>query len=224
MRKKIGVFFATCLILIGSVAAQTVATAIVEYNGLKYPAYVKDLEVGPEQVSKAVSEYFTGRGARAKEHRGYTIYRNVMLPNSSASELQDVLIRVERAGKKGEEKSKLIAIITKPGTISEDKPSKEQKSVGSGVVLAPGGVQFFEALNPGIATQAYLKDLADQEAIIQKAEKKLKDLENDKSKLEKQLDRIKSELENTTKAIEEQAAELNKAKGVLENKKATTPQ
>jgi hypothetical protein len=206
-----------------SLLAQTVNTAIVEYNGLKYPAYVKEVNTGVDQATQAVKDYFASRGARGKDHKGFIIYRNVMMPTGGGSELLDVFVRVERAGKKNEDKAQVMAILTKPGTISEEKPTKEQRAVGSGVVLAAGGHQFYEELTPAVNQQAFLKNIADQEAEIKKAEKKLSEMESDKAKMEKQIEKLKSDIANLTKAIADQAAEVNRAKGVLETTKSMGP-
>lgn len=220
---KVLKMMALLLISSSKLMAQTTNTAVVEYNGLKYPAYVKEVNTGVAQATTAVNDYFASRGTKGKEHKGFNIYRNVMMPTGGASEMMDVFVRIERAGKKNEDKAQILTIITKPGTISEEKPTKEQRSIGSGVVLAPGGNQFFEELTPNLTQQAFLKNIADQEAELKKAEKKLSDMESDKVKMEKQIEKLKTDLANLIQAISNQAAEVNRAKGVLETTKQTGP-
>ncbi|MCU0375418.1 MAG: hypothetical protein MUF24_08930, partial [Chitinophagaceae bacterium] len=57
--------------------AQTVSTAVVEYNGMKYPAYVQTVDATPEVINTAITEFFATKGVKGKEHRGFTIFRNV---------------------------------------------------------------------------------------------------------------------------------------------------
>jgi exonuclease VII small subunit len=199
-----------------SAIAQTVSTAVVEYNGLKYPAYVKEMEVGTDQVEAAVKEYFASKGAKERSHKGYTTYRNVRLAKGGTNELQDAFVRVERAGKRNEDKSRLIVILTKPGAISEDKPSKAQKEVGSGVVLVAGGSVIFDELNPGISNQLYLFEIG-------KLEKELKELESDMDKLERSREKLEKELENTRNDIGGKQEEVAKIKAMLEVKRKAGP-
>lgn len=201
--------------------AQTVSTAVVEYNGLKYPAYVQTVDATPEVVNTALTEFFGTKGVKGKEHRGFTIFRNV--PVGEGKEPVDVFVRVERDGKKAEEKSKVIKIVTRPGAISEDKPTKEARALGSNVVLAASGAMLFESMTPHVSKHSYLRDLTLQEFEIKRAEKKLTDLQSDKAKLEKQIEKLKAELETTNQAITDQTGEVSKLKSALDVKKATPP-
>ena len=203
------------------VQAQTVSTAVVEYNGLKYPAYVQTVDATPEVVNTALTEFFATKGIKGKEHRGFTIFRNV--PVGEGNEPVDVFVRVERDGKKTEEKSKVIKIVTRPGAISEDKPSKEARALGSNVVLAASGAMLFESMSPHVTKHSYLRDLSLQEVEVKRAEKKLADLQSDKAKLEKQLEKLKAELEATNQAITDQTGEVGKLKSALDVKKASPP-
>ncbi len=209
----IHVLLMTCLQFVN---AQTVSTAVVEYNGLKYPAYIKEMEVGTDQVEAAVKEYFATKGARERTHKGYSIYRNVRLAKGGTNEVQDAFVRVERAGKRNEDKSRLIVILTKPGAISEDKPSKAQKEVGSGVVLVAGGSVIFDELNPGINNQQYLYELG-------KLEKELKDLEEDKNKLNKSREKLEKELDDVKKEISSREEAISNTKALLEAKREKGP-
>lgn len=196
--------------------AQTVSTAVVEYNGLKYPAYVKEMEVGTDQVEAAVKEYFELKGAKERSHKGYSIYRNVRIANGGSNEIQDAFVRVERTGKRNEDKSRLIVILTKPGAISEDKPSKALKEIGSGVVLVAGGSVIFDELNPGINNQQYLYELG-------KLEKELKELESDIDKLVRNREKLEKELEETKNDISSKQEAISKTKGIIEGKRKTGP-
>lgn len=199
-------------------------TGKVNYNGVDYPAFTKVVAVSPERAITAVKEVFASRGVTAKTNKGFLVYRNVVLPATGNYEVHDLFVKVDREGRKADNKSKIYMIVTDPGKITDDKVSKAEKAaVGAGVALVPGGYKIFEDIAPAVENQAYLKTVLDQEAVVKQAEKKLKDLQDDQSKMEKQLSKLQQDIEKTRAEIVEQIKEVERARAALEAKKTGKP-
>jgi hypothetical protein len=203
--------------------AQQYKTGHVEFNGVKYPAYTKIVNVSEEQALAAVREIFSSRGIQPKTIKGFLVYRNVLLPSSGNNDRHDLFVKAEREGKKSENQSTLYAIITRPGVISDDKPMKSEKGAASGVALAAVGPQFFETVTPAIENQAYLKALLDQEEAVRKAEKKLRNLQDDSLKMSNQLIKLQQDILNNSDEIARQTEDLEKEKKELEERKKAKP-
>lgn len=223
--KKLSFLF-VFLLLIGisfSSQSQTVKTETVTYNGVKYPAYTKVIDLPEDQTMNVVKITFADRGVKGSEKKGFLIYRKVVLPANNNTELHDVFFKVERDGKKSDNKSKLFAIVTRPGAIPEDKPGKNEKAAASGVVLAAGGYAIFDATSPHVDNQTYLNTVSNQEEDVRKAEKKLKDLQNNQLQMDKELTKLQQEIEQNQKNTEAQRKEVERVRSELETMKRTVP-
>ncbi|HSK12702.1 MAG TPA: hypothetical protein VK907_05770 [Phnomibacter sp.] len=204
--------------------SQEFSTGKFEFNGITYPAYVKDVNASVDQSLAAVKELFASRGAPSpRVSRGILIYRRVSLPASGNLDLHDIFVKVDRLGKKNDNSSRINLIITRPGAISEEKPAKGVKTPPVGFALAGGGAAVFDALQPGLENQVYLQAVSDHEAALKKAEKKLKDLQDDRSKMEKQLAKLQSDLEKNLKDTQDAIREVEQARGELERQRSAKP-
>lgn len=204
-------------------AAQEFKTEHVEFNGVKYPAYSKLVNVSEDQALAAIREIFSSRGVQPKTIKGFLVYRKVVLPSTGNKDLHDLFVKVDREGKKAENTSKVYAIITRPDAISDDKPLKNEKGAAAGVALAAGGAQFFEAVTPALENQAYLQAVLDQEETVRKAEKRLKGLQEDSVKMSKQLTKLQEDLQKNAEERSKQTEDLETARKELEMRKNAKP-
>lgn len=212
------------LITSAPLLAQEFKTGTVEFNGVKYPAYIKEVDASVDQANSAIKQIMDARNAKGKNFRGFTIYRNIILPATGDNDRHDLFVQVEPIGKKANNRSKISMIITKPDAISEEKPPKEERGKTAPVVLAAGGATLLNEVTPAIENQVYLKSVLDQEELVKKAQKKLEDLREDSVKMEKQLLKLQTDKETNRVALETQAAELEAAKAELLRKKGVKPQ
>jgi DNA-binding FrmR family transcriptional regulator len=222
MRKILLFAIASCFYC--SIQAQLFRTGEAEFNGIVYPAYIKEVEVSPNDAMDAIKEILANRNAgNPKNIKGWMVYRNVVLPSTGTYTPQDLFAKVERAGKKQEDKSRISLIITKPGVISDQKPPKGTKSVPVGFTLATGGSAIFEEATPAIENKAYLQAVLNQEKAVQKAEKKLSDLKLEEERLTKYMEKLQSDIENNKKDIESQIQAIENAKSDLQKVKEAKP-
>jgi altronate dehydratase len=223
MQKLLAAFFLLYLFYAKSILAQEFKTGTVEFNGVKYPAYVKEVDASVDQANNAIKQIMDSRNAKAKNFKGFSIYRNIVLPNTGNNDRHDLFVHVEPVGKKVNNRSKISMIITKPDAIKEDKPSKEEKGKMAPVVLAAGGAYILTEVTPAIENQVYLKSILDQEELVKKTEKKMNDLREDSLKMEKQLLKLQTDKENNRTALETMVAELEAAQAELLRRKAAKP-
>jgi hypothetical protein len=200
---------------------QEFKTGHVEFNGARYPAYIKEMDASVDQAINAVKEIMTAKGAKGKEFKGFLIYREVVLPATGSYDVHDLFVKVDPIGKKANNRSKIHLIITKPGAISEDKPSKENRNSAVPVALAAGGVAILDEVTPAVENQVYLRNVLNQENEVKKAEKKLQDLQDDQAKLEKQLSKLQEDLKKNKSNIDTQIKQVEAAKAELQRVKAS---
>jgi hypothetical protein len=224
MKRILTYVVALYFLLTGASAfSQEFKTGEVEFNGVRYPAYVKEMDAATDQATNAVKELMGSKGATGKEFKGFLIYRKVVLPATGNYELHDLFVKVEPVGKKSNNRSKISMIITKPDAISEDKPSKESKNTLAPVALAAGGAVILEEVTPAVENQVYLRNVLNQEMEVQKAEKKLKELQDSQAKMQKQLTKLQEDIGNNQKAINNQVKQIEASKVELEKVKSAKP-
>jgi hypothetical protein len=204
--------------------AQLFKTGEAEFNGITYPAYIKEVEVAPNNAIDAIKEMFYNRGVPGpKNIKGWLVYRNVALPSTGTTSPQDLFVKVDRAGKKNEERSLISLIITKPGVISDQKPPKGTKAVPIGFALGTGGGAVFEEVTPALENKVYLQSVLKQEKEVQNAEKRLQYLNSEQEKMMKSLEKLQSDIEKNKADIEAQMKTVESTKGELEKVKNTKP-
>jgi len=203
--------------------AQEYKTGEIEFNGARYPAYIKEVDASTDQVSNAVVEIMNARGAKGKEYKGYLIYRKVVLPATGNKEPHDLFVKVDPVGKKSNNRSRISMIITKPDAILEEKPGKNDRNAAMPVALAAGGAALFNEVTPAVENQVYLRNVLNQETEVKKTEKRLRDLQDDQAKLERQLTKLQEEMEKNRNAIAEQLKQVESAKAELEKVKSAKP-
>lgn len=220
---SVWVLFVVFMCIGFSAYSQAIKTETITYNGVKYPAYTKIFDLPEDQTLDVVKATFADRGVKGTEKKGFLVYRKVVLPAMHNKELHDVFFKVEREGKKSDNKSKLFAIVTRPGAIPEDKPGKDEKAAQSGVVLAAGGYAIFDATSPHVENQTYLNSISRQEDEVKNAEKRLKDLQNNKMQMDKELAKLQQEIEKNQKDTEAQLKEVDRVRKELDVMKKATP-
>lgn len=182
----------------------------IEFNGGKYRGMTTDFLGGPDLVEDAVREKFSGH--HPKKIKGFLVYRRVLIPEIDPVDPVDVFINVDRKSRKERDISVVSLIAAKPGQISDDKV---KGAPPAGVALLTQTQDFFNALEPMVQLKVYERSLVDQEEIIAKAEKKLKDLQDDQISLEKKIKGLEDDLENNKKDQETQASEVERQKAAL---------
>ena len=213
--------FLSLFISVSFVNAQSPMKTTAEYNGQKYPCYLIEYNLPPEEAENVIKEKLRAQGYNASKSKGYLVYRNVKLNDLDSDNAQDILFNVERKSRKEKDKSIVTMITAKAGLIPEDKV-KGSKMVAD-IEPSSNSVSFINSFQSAVDLQAYQLAVSTQEDEVAKAEKKLKNLQDDQIKLEKKIKDYQSDLEVNKKDQEKQVGEIANQKSILEKKKNEKP-
>ena len=209
------------LLIAGFSVAQSPMKTTAEYNGQKYPCYIIEYNLPPEETQNVMVEKLRSEGYRADKSKGFLVYRNVRLKDLNNEEPQDVLFKVERKSRKENDKSIVTIITAKSGLISEDKV-KGARSVAE-FEPSLNSIPFIKSFQSAIDLQSYQLAVSAQEDEVANAEKKLKSLESDQQKLERKIKDYQNDLEQNKKDQATQAGEIAKQKTLLDQRRAEKP-
>jgi hypothetical protein len=201
--------------------AQSPMQTTVEYYGQKYPCYITEYNLPPDETQNVIQQKLKSQGYNADKSQGFLVYRNVHLKDLSSDEAQDVFFKIERKSRKEKDKSLVTMIAVKSGLIPEGKV-KGAKTVAN-IESAANSVSFIESFQRDINLQQYNLEVAAREDQVAAAEKKLKSLQDDQDKLEKKIKDYQNDLEQNKKDQAKQAGEITKQKTLLDQKKAEKP-
>lgn len=209
--------FVISLLVAGFVYAQAPMKTTAEYNGQKYPCYITEYNLPPDETENVIKDKLKSEGYNAGTSKGYLVYRNVRLKDLNADEPQDVFIKVERKSRKEKDKSLVTIIAAKSGQIPEDKV-KGAKTVAD-VETPANSVAFINSFQNNVNTKAHSLAVDAQTDEVAKAEKKLKSLQDAQVKLEKKIKDYEDDLTSNKKAQEQQTDEIAKQKTLLDQLK-----
>lgn len=156
----------------------------IEFNGVKYPCTVTEYDAGPDVVEAAVKEFMQQQGHKADSRKGFLVYRNVRLSSVHNGQPVDLFISVEAKSRQEKDRSIVHTITAEPGKIPDKKPEKGSIDAGA-VVIAAGGGALLAQMSNNVADKEHARQVAAQQAVILKAERKLKDLQADSVAMQK---------------------------------------
>ena len=210
-----------CLLSASFTFAQTPMNSTAEYNGQKYPCYITEYNLPPDETKNVIVEKLRAEGYNADKSKGYLVYRNVKLQELDSAQAQDVFFKIDRKSRKEKDKSLVTMITAKAGLIPEDKV-KGAKDVAN-IESSPNVIPFINSFQSGINLQAYNLAVSDQQDVVGKAEKKLKSLQDDSVKIVKKINDYQNDLEVNKKNQQKQWDEIAKQKALLHDTKAKKP-
>ena len=209
------------LLLTGFAFAQAPIRSTAEYNGQKYPCYIIEYNLPPNEAEDVIKNKLKSEGYKADNSKGYLVYRNIRPQYLDSTEAQDVLFKIDRKSRKEKDKSLVTMISAKAGLIPEDKV-KGAKTVAD-IEPSPNAIPFINSFQSSVNLQAYNLAVSDQEDVVSKAEKKLKSLQDDSAKLVKKINGYQSDLEANKKDQQKQIDEIAKQKALLDQTRANKP-
>lgn len=213
--KKI-IFYFYGLILFSAAASAQAYEGSVEYNKKKQPAFVIEYHYPPEAVENAIIQKMGNMGYKGKEEKGifnkdkgFWVYKNAFITEISTNSM-DYMIKVERKSRKESNESVVYLIVNKDGENAMPKFDAYDMDRAK---------SFLNNLLPDVEASNLELQIKAQEETVAKAEKKLKNLQDDRDDMEKKIrklqDDIRSNLkdqENTQKEIENQKQALDALK------------
>lgn len=201
--------------------AQSPMKTTVEYNGQKYPCYITEYNLPPDETQNVIQQKLKSQGYNADKSKGFLVYRNVRLKDLNSDEAQDVLFKIERKSRKEKDKSLVTMIAAKSGLIPENKV--KGATTVTNVEPSANSVSFIESFQSAMDLQQYNLEVVAQEDEVANAEKKLKNLQDAQVKLEKKIKDYRSDLEQNKKDQLKQTDEISTQKNLLDQKKTRKP-
>ena len=150
--------------------------AKAEYSKKKQDAFAIDYAYSPEAVENAIIQRMEKLGYKAKEEKGifnkdkgFLVFKNAFITDISSNSM-DYMIKVERKSRKEKDEAVIYMIIMKDG--SNAKAGFEAYDVER-------AKSFLNNLLPDVEAANLELQIKAQEEVVTKAEKKLRNLQDD---------------------------------------------
>ena len=186
----------------------------IKYDKKTQRAVVIEYPYTAEAVENAFKEKMSELGYKAKEEKGlfnsdkgFIVFSNAFVTDISNKSM-DYIIKVERKSRRESDQSYLYMIMSSNGNNALDEMDAMEVS---------NAKSFLNGLTPHIVSADLELQILAQQDLVEKAEKKLKDLKDDQDSLEKKLDKNSKDQKDTEKEIEN----LKKALEALRDKQKT---
>jgi hypothetical protein len=161
-----------------------------------------ELPYPTEIVEKAIQDRMAAKGSRPEKMRGFTLYRGVDVKH--LGERADLYFKVERKSRKDKNASVITVFAVSPNENAATTTTDTDKLDDSKEVLL--------SLVPEIESKDVETNIANQEAQIRDAEKKLKRMQDDQAEYEAKIKTLQDKLEENRKNQDLQTLEIEKMK------------
>ncbi|MBU6158621.1 MAG: hypothetical protein KGP35_06270 [Bacteroidetes bacterium] len=200
-----GLFTFLAIMLIQAVQAQNFED--IEWQGKQVPAIMTEVYQSIEITETAIKAKLLEMGFNSKEVKNILFYKGIVL-NEIEKEPYDVLIKVERKSKQ----IKDVSVIH----FSMAKNYDQYISLTSNQELIGKMKKFTENFHLWANERALEIEIEEQAARIKSADKKLKELGEEKENLEQKLIKLEEQKTENLKAYEKQKQEVENQKKALE--------
>jgi hypothetical protein len=208
---KRGLLFLLIVSVFSTAAFSQVYDEKIEYNKKKQDAFAIEYAYPSEAVENALIKKMGDKGKEEKglfnKDKGFRVYKGTSVADISSGSM-DYAFKIESKGRKDNEKSVIYMIIlnkdgenVKPAFAAEDM--EKAKS-------------FLNDLKPLIEEANLELQIKDQEEIVAKAEKKLRDLKDDKESMQKKIKKLEDDIKDNEKDQENQQKQIDNQKQSLE--------
>jgi hypothetical protein len=188
----------------------------IEYNKKKHAALVIEYPYPPDVVETAIVEKMEKLGYKGKEEKGlfngdkgFRKFKNAYI-SEAHDRSNDYIIKVERRSKKQDDQSIVYMIMM------NDDANVISALDASGMSKAKS---FLNNLQPNVEASNLEFRIREQEDMIAKTEKKLRNLEGDKEDMEKKIKKLQEDIEQNVKDQETTQKDIEAQRKALEGLK-----
>jgi hypothetical protein len=210
------IFTVSAIILLMATGFAQAYEGSIDYGKQKQQAFVIEYSYPAEAVENAIVQKMERMGYKGKEQKGmfnrdkgFIIFKSAYITDISDKSM-DYIIKVEQKSRKEKDASILYLVINK------DNENAMKSFDAYDVNRAKG---FLNNLLPDVEAANLELQIKDQEEVVAKAEKKLKNLQSDKEDMEKKIKKLQDDIkdnlkdqDNTQKDIENQRRALEALK------------
>ena len=207
MKKK--VLLSTVMVFLVLISLAQSYEGTIQYDKKKQAAIVCDYSYPAQAVENAFVKRMEKLGYKAKEEKGilnrdkgFLVFKNAYVTDISKDRL-DYIIKVERKSRKESDESIIYMVMLK--NDANAIYTMEAYDIGK-------AKSYLNEMLPDIEAANLELQIAAQEEVVTKAEKKLKELQDDKLNLEKKLAENATAQDETIKDIDAQKKSLEALK------------
>jgi hypothetical protein len=191
-------------------AAQLVCGQVYEgladYNKKAQPAIIGEYRYPQETVEKTLTDKLEHMGLKVKSSKGFLIVNNAVISSISSKQM-DYAFKIERKSKREKDVTVVSMVINlnDANTIADN--SSDAKT-------------FLKDLAPSIDGLHNDNMVNDQYTALTKAQKKLKNLQDDQASMEKKVRNLQDDLKTNEKDQADQQKEIQRQQEILDAMKA----
>jgi hypothetical protein len=183
----------------------------IDFKDGQRPAIVNEFSYPESTVSKAIRDKMEKSGFKGKDTKGYTMYKNVSLPELGSG-TYDVYFKVDRKSKKEKDMSEVTMLVSRGNEVYITEADDAQ--------TINNAKAYLDNLIPNVQAFDLEQQITAQQDAVNKAEKKYKNLLDDADDLQKKKRKIEQQIEDNYKDQKNQQSEIEKQKQIFENLKA----
>lgn len=182
----------------------------VEYQKKDQKAMLIDFPYPPSVVEDAIVAKLEKMGYKKKDSKGFLVYKGTVI-SAISEEPADYMVRVERKSRKEKDESVVYLVMNRG----------EENIVARGDALINSNIRtFLNNLVPDVDAFNLEVEIKSQEGAVTKAQKRLKDLQDDQESMEKKIKKLQDDLKDNARDQEKQQKEIEDQQKALEALKA----
>ncbi len=178
----------------------------VDYLKKSQAAVIAEYKYPQETVEKTLKDKLERLGLKVKSTKGFLVAYNAVISSVSSNQME-YAFQVDRKSKREKETTVISMVMNAADVnVTADNASKAK--------------DFLNELAPAIDALNIDNMVADQATVLEKAQKKNKNLQDDIESLEKKIRNYQDDLAKTKRQQEDQVKEVARQQEILETIKA----
>jgi hypothetical protein len=205
--KNLLLLFLFCSFIIQTNAQQAFEGSI-DFQRSTQPAALIECLAAEKTVEKAVIEYFSKKGYKSSDSKGFLIFKGYKLKNGEEF-TSDLYFKIERKSRKEKEATVVYLVTGKAGEDIKKRTASDNSSLS-------GAKDLLNDIQPAVTAYDLELQIQDQEETVKKADKKYNNLLDDQKDYEKRIKGLQEKLEENKNDQIKQQAEVKKQKEAFE--------
>jgi hypothetical protein len=173
------------------------------YNKKNQSAILVEYKYPQETIESILKDRLERQGLKVKKTKGFIVVYNAVISSISNTPLEYAFM-VDKKSKREKETTVISMVINAPGEINTTVENAEKAKT------------FLNDLAPAIDGLNTNNMLEEQEKVLAKAQKKLKNLEDDQSSYEKKIKNLEQDLRDNAKEQTSQREEVKRQQDILD--------
>lgn len=207
MKKKVALLLLLSLPVIVSLGQSRAMEGVAEFQGKKVPAAVIEVPYSPDKVEDAIADKMASKGHKGSKAKDYQLYRSVAVGNDKTT--YDVYIKTERKSRKDKESSVVYVVLVKPNEVASP-----DNILAAGALIS--GKELLNDYSAHIVDYNLELEIAEQQEIVTKLEKKQTSLLNDSTDLVIKSKQLEEKMLENSNNLLKQRTEIEKQRLALE--------